>query len=158
MQLVQRQTVNAPIERLFDLVCSIQAHEATSSIDGRAVAGKTLGLAALNDITTWSAQFFGLRFQIATCVTNFNPPFSLTENLERGLLLEFGHVYTLRRLESGLVELEDRFTFRSPLGAWFDALVFKPIMTRTMSARLNGLKELAETEGWKRFLNSRSEP
>ena len=42
MQLVQRQTVNAPIERLFDLVRSIQAHEATSSIDGRAVSGKPL--------------------------------------------------------------------------------------------------------------------
>jgi hypothetical protein len=158
MQLVQHCIVNAPIERLFDLVRSIGAHEATSSIDGRAVAGKTLGLAALNDVTTWSARFFGFRFQISTRVTNFNPPFSLTENLERGLLLEFGHVYSLRILESGLVELEDRFTFRSPLGAWFDALMFKPIMTRTMSARLNGLKELAETEGWKRFLNSRSEP
>jgi hypothetical protein len=150
MQLVQNQTVNAPIERLFDLVRSIGAHEATSSIDGRA--------AALNDVTTWSAKFFGLRFQIATRVTTFNPPFSLTENLERGLLLEFGHVYSLRRLESDLVELEDCFTFRSPLGAFFDALVFKPIMTRTMSARLNGLKELAETNGWKTFLDSRSEP
>jgi hypothetical protein len=158
MQLVQHQTVNAPIERLFDLVRSIQAHEATSSIDGRAVAGKTLGLATLNDVTTWSARFFGLRFKISTRMTSFNPPFSLTENLERGLLLEFGHVYSLRSLESGLVELGDCFTFRSPLGAWFDALVFKPIMTRTMSARLNGLKELAETNGWKKFLDSRSEP
>jgi hypothetical protein len=158
MQLLQHQTVNAPIERLFDLVRSIGAHEATSSIDGRAVAGKTSGLAALNDITTWSARFFGLRFQISTRVTSFNPPFSLTEKLERGLLLEFGHVYSLHRLESGLIKLEDRFVFRSPLGAWFDALVFKPIMTRTVSARLNGLKELAETEAWKTFLNSRGEP
>jgi hypothetical protein len=158
MQLVQHQTVNAPIERIFDLVRSIQAHEATSSIDGRAVAGKTSGLAALNDVTTWSARFFGLRFKISTRMTSFNPPFSLTENLERGLLLEFGHVYTLRSLESGLVELGDCFTFRSPLGAFFDALVFKPIMSRTMSARLNGLKELAETNGWKKFLDSRSEP
>jgi hypothetical protein len=112
----------------------------------------------LNDVTTWSARFFGLRFKISTRMTSFNPPFSLTENLERGLLLEFGHVYSLRSLESGLVELGDCFTFRSPLGAWFDALVFKPIMTRTMSARLNGLKELAETNGWKKFLDSRSEP
>jgi hypothetical protein len=35
MQIVQHRTVNAPIERLFDLVRSIQAHEATSSIDGQ---------------------------------------------------------------------------------------------------------------------------
>jgi hypothetical protein len=158
MQLVQHRTINAPIDRLFDLVRSIEAHEATSSIDGRAVVGKTSGLAVLNDITTWSARFFGLRFQIATRVSSFNPPYSIAENLERGLLLEFGHVYTLRVLESGLVELEDQFIFCSPLGAWLDALVLKPIMTRTMSARLNGLKELAETDGWKRFLDSRSEP
>ncbi len=158
MQLIQHRSINAPIERCFDLVCSIRAHEATSSIDGRAVAGKTSGLSDLNDVTTWSARFFGLRFKLATRVTSFNPPFSLTENLERGLLLEFGHVYSLRMLESGLVELEDRFTFRSLLGAWFDALVLKPIMNRTMSARLDGLKELAETSGWKKFLDSRSEP
>jgi hypothetical protein len=111
MQLLQRRTINAPIERLFDLVRSIQAHEATSSIDRRAVAGKTSGLAALNDITTWSARFFGLRFQISTRVTDFSPPFSLIENLGSGLLLEFGHVYTLRRLESGLIELEDCLRF-----------------------------------------------
>jgi hypothetical protein len=157
MQLLQHRTINAPIERCFDLVRSIKAHEATSSIDGRAVAGKTSGLSALNDVTIWSARFFGLRFQISTRVTSFNPPFSITENLERGLLLEFGHVYKLQVLESGLVELEDCFVFRSPLGAWFDALVLKPIMTKTMSARLDGLKELGETDGWKTFLNSRSE-
>ncbi len=158
MQLLQHRTIDAPIERICDLVRSIQAHEVTSSIDGRAVAGKTSGLSALNDVTTWSARFFGLRFQIATRVTRFNPPFSLTETLERGLLLEFGHVYSLRVLESGLVELEDCFVFRSPLGAWVDALVLKPIMTKTMSARLDGLKELAESGGWQKFLDSRSEP
>ncbi len=157
MQLVQHCSINAPIERVFDLVRSIEAHETTSSIDGRAVAGKTVGLSGLNDVTTWSARFFGLRFQLATRVTSFNPPFSLTESLERGLLLEFGHVYNLKLLESGLVELEDKFGFRSPLGALLDAWVLKPVMSRTMSARLNGLKELAETNGWKKFLDSRSE-
>ena len=155
MQLLQHRTIQAPIRRCFDLVRSIEAHEFTSSVDGRAVAGKISGLAGFNDTTTWSARFFGWRFRLKTCVNNFDPPYIFSETLERGLLLEFAHVYSLRALENGLVELEDVFMFRSPfgiLGALFDALVLKTIMARVMTARLDGLKRLAEGDGWQAFV------
>lgn len=156
LQLVQRIIIRAPIARVFDLVRSVDAHTVTSStIGGQAVAGKTSGLAEVNDVTTYSARFFGLRFTLATRVTALNSPHSLTETLARGLFSEFGHIYALRPLESGAVELTDAFTFRSPLGvigALFDSLILKPVMIRAMTDRLEGLRHIAESDEWRRFL------
>ena len=156
MQLVQQIIIRAPIIRVFDLVRSVDAHTATSStIGGQAVAGRTSGLAELNDVTTYSARFFGLRFKLATRVTALNPPHSMTETLARGLFSEFGHVYTLRPLESGAVELTDLFSFRSPagvIGALFDRMILKPVMIRAMTDRLEGLRQIAESDEWRRFL------
>lgn len=161
MQLLQHCTIRAPIRRCFDLLRCSEAHELTSSIDERAVARKTSGLAGLND-TTWSARFFGWRFRLKTRVNNFDPPYMFSEIFERGLLLEFAHVYSLcalvyslRALENGLVELEDVFMFRSPFGILrevFDGLVLKTIVARVMTARLDGLKRLAESDGWQAFV------
>ncbi len=161
MELVQRIVITAPITRVFELVRSVDAHTATSSkIGGLAVGGRTSGLAQVGDVTIWSARFFGLRFKLATRVTALESPQRMTETLERGLFTEFGHVYTLRSLESGAVELTDAFTFRSPLGvigAVFDKLVLKPVMTKAMTARLEGLKRIAQgdewqSDEWRRFL------
>ena len=156
MKLVQQIVITAPIARVFDLVRSVDAHTATSSgIGGLAVDGKTSGLAQVGDVTVWSARFFGLRFKLATRVSALESPHRIVEVLERGLFAEFGHVYTLRPLESGAVELTDAFEFRSPLGvigAAFDELVLKPVMTRAMSARLEGLKRIAQGDDWRRFL------
>jgi hypothetical protein len=156
LQLVQHVIIRAPIARVFDLVRSVDAHTATSStIGGQAVAGKTSGLAAVNDVTTYSARFFGLRFRLATRVTALESPHRMTETLERGLFSEFGHVYTLRLLESGAIELSDAFSYRSPfgvIGALFDSLILKPVMTRAMTARLEGLRRIAESDEWRHFL------
>jgi hypothetical protein len=156
LQLVQQIIIRAPVARVFDLVRSVDVHTATSStIGGRAVAGKISGLAELDDVTTYSARFFGLRFKLAARVTALESPHRMTESLERGLFSEFGHVYTLRLLESGAIELTDAFSFRSPfgfIGALFDSLILKPIMTRAMTARLEGLRRIAESDEWRRFL------
>ena len=156
MKLVQQVVITAPIARVFDLVRSVDVHTATSGgIGGRAVGGKTSGLAETNDVTVWSARFFGLRFKLATRVTLIKSPHCIVEILERGLFSEFGHIYTLRPLESGAVELTDAFSFRSPfgvIGALFDGLILKPVMTRAMIDRLEGLRRIAESDEWRRFL------
>ena len=156
MKLVRQIVITAPIARVFDLVRSVDAHTATSGgIGGLAVGGKTSGLAQIGDVTVWSARFFGLRFKLATRVSALESPHCLTETLERGLFTEFGHVYTLRPLESGAVELTDAFNFRSPLGvigAVFDELILKPVMTKAMTARLEGLRAIAQGDDWRRFL------
>ena len=156
MKLVQHIVITAPIARVFDLVRSVDVHTATSSgIGGLAVGCRTSGLAEIGDVSVWSARFFGLRFKLATRVTALESPHHMTEILERGLFSEFGHIYTLRPLESGAVELTDAFHFRSPvgvIGALFDNLILKPVMTRAMNTRLEGLKRIAQSDDWRRFL------
>ena len=51
--------INAPIERVFDLSRSIDAHlDSTSSTGERAIAGTTTGLIGLGETVTWSAVHF----------------------------------------------------------------------------------------------------
>lgn len=150
MKLISKRLIHAPLERCFDLTRSIDVHTYTSRhIVGRAVGGKTSGLAEFDDTTTWSAKFFGLRFHLTTKVIKLNAPFAFSERLERGLFKRFEHDYTLRDLGNGVTELEDAFTFVSPLGflgTFVDNNILKPVMQRTMESRLDDIKHLAEND------------
>jgi hypothetical protein len=146
MKLIASRIIHASPERCFDLLRDIDVHTFTSrTIQGKAIAGKTTGHSELGDSTTWSAKFFGLRFALQVKVTEYDRPRRLVESLERGLLLEFGHVYTCESLSSNQTCLTDCFCFRSPIGI-FDTLVLKAIMQRNLDRRLDDLKKLAETK------------
>jgi hypothetical protein len=150
MKLVSKRIIHASIEHCFDLTRSIDVHVYTSrGIAGKALTGKVLGLANLGDTTTWSARFFGVRFRLTTNVTLVQAPVAFSERLERGLFARFEHDYTLRDLGEGPTELEDAFTFVSPLG-WLGSLVDRFILQRVMrefmESRLDDIKQLAETD------------
>jgi hypothetical protein len=146
MRLVSKQTIDAPLERCFDLARSIDVHVYTArGISGKAIAGKTSGLADLGDTTTWSARFFGLRFRVTTKVVTMKKPFGFSERLERGLFKRFEHDYALRDLGNGVTELEDAFIFESPcgwVGKLFDRFVLQKVMRETMESRLDDIKHL----------------
>jgi hypothetical protein len=149
MILKSSRIIRASVQQCFDLTRSIDVHVYTArSITGKAVSGKTSGLAELGDVTTWSAQFFGLNFALTTKVITLQAPYELSEQLERGLFKKFEHVYSLHNLGDGTTELEDVFTFVSPfgwLGRLFDLCVLQKVMRHVMETRLDDIKRLAET-------------
>ena len=54
--------IEAPIERVFDLARSVDAHTAsTSQSKERAVAGRTSGLIEQDETVTWEATHFGIK-------------------------------------------------------------------------------------------------
>src|SRR5262249_39558045 len=68
-------TFRAPIERVFDLARSVEAHLASS--DGTAeaaVAGRTSGLLELGETVTWRARHFGVTQHLTTRITAFDRP------------------------------------------------------------------------------------
>jgi hypothetical protein len=150
MTLKSKRVIHAPIQCCFDLTRSIDVHVYTArGISGKATAGKTSGLAELGDITTWSAKFFGLRFNLTTKIVSSHAPYSFSERLERGIFKRFEHDYTLRDLGEGVTELEDAFTFVSPfgwLGAAFDNCILQNVLRKVMENRLDDIKQLAENE------------
>lgn len=146
----------APVARCFDLARSVDLHqESARPIDGRAIAGRTSGLAELHDCTTWSARFFGLRFSLATRITQFEPPHHFCDELSQGLFRRFGHTYSFRSIGASQTLMADDFCFQSPLGplgAAFDALVLSRKMRAVALWRARTIRRVAESEEWRLYL------
>lgn len=124
-------------------------------IHGKAVAGRTTGLATLGDWTTWSARFFGLRFSLTTEITAFDRPNGFSDALCAGLFRHFGHVYTFQSVGPAQTAMTDEFSFQSPcgfVGAAFDALVLRPRMEVVMEGRALSIKRAAESGECRKYL------
>ena len=76
MPIVQLRTeIAAPLERVFDLARSIDAHqESAVGTQERAIAGVTHGLIELGDEVTWEARHFGIRQTLKVRITGFERP------------------------------------------------------------------------------------
>lgn len=148
--------VDAPIERVFDLVRSVDAHVATAEQTGeRPVAGVTSGLMELGDEVTWSARHLGVRWRLTSRITAFDRPHYLRDSMVRGPFAGFDHDHWFEGLPGARTEVRDRFAFRSPfgpLGGVVDRLLVGPHMRRFLERRMQGLRRLAEGDGWRRFL------
>src|ERR1051326_4825129 len=69
--------IRAPVERCFDLARSVEVHLAGNVHCGEqavAAGGVTSGLLRLSDSVTWRARHFGIRFQLTSRITAFEPP------------------------------------------------------------------------------------
>ena len=154
-QLDGRITIDAPIERCFDLVRSIDFHAAAArSIGGAAIGGKTSGLAAEGDSTRWRATFFGLRFRLTTQIEQLSPPHAIREVMTRGLFKTFSHDYRLSP-EGQHTLLEDQFVFASPfglLGRIVDRILLSKPMRRAQVERLDAIKSALESGGADAYL------
>lgn len=145
--LTFERQIEADAALVFDLCRSIDFHvEAAKGIGGRAVSGRTSGLAGLGDTTTWSARFYRLRFWMTTTITHFSAPLEFDDSMTRGLFHHFSHRYRITDNGNTCV-LEDTFTFQSPmgwLGKMVDAIVLSPALIRAQNERLDAIKNKAE--------------
>ena len=147
--------IDAPAEICFDLARSVDVHAASATpIHGKAVGGKCAGLASAGDETTWSAQFFRLRFRLTTRIVDYERPHYFTDVMCRGLFRHFGHVYTFEPLGPHRTRLMDEFSFESPfgpLGLVFDRMVLCSPMQSVADARIRFLKRVAESGEWRQY-------
>jgi hypothetical protein len=156
MLIIEEVEIEAPIERCFDLVRSVEVHEYTTEIiRGRAEGGRLEGLWQRGDRTLWSAVFFGCRFQLTMEASLVESPHFYNETLVKGLLRNFAHKYTLTTLESGLTVVRDELEVVSwlslivpPADKW---LLYKR-MQFIVRDRLVKIKLIAESSQWRDYL------
>jgi len=153
--LLSELVVEAPRERCFDLMRSVDAHLVSATkIQATAIGGRVSGLAASGDHTTWSAVFFGCRFRLETRITEYSRPDFFFDEQAAGAFKCFGHHYAFLSLGHARTLMSDRFFFESPLpplGTLFD-FCLKPMMAKALAARGNSIKRIAESEDWKEYL------
>ena len=156
MPLIKLSTViSAPRERVFDLACSIDAHQdSTEGTQERAIAGVTSGLIGLNDEVTWEARHLGLRQRLTVRVTGFDRPQHFQDIMVAGAFKSMRHDHEFFEHPSGTLMI-DHFEFQSPfglLGKIVDRFFLIAYMRRFLVRRNGILKKLAESKAWNRYL------
>ena len=148
--------VRAPIERCFDLSRSVDAHvQSTASTGERAVGGVLTGLMALGDTVTWEARHFGVRQRLTSRITAFTYPSHFRDSQVSGAFSGFDHDHHFVQLTDSTTEIRDVFVFAAPfgpLGAMVERILLTDYMRRFLMVRNQALKELLESDGWKRYL------
>ncbi|MGK0202287.1 MAG: ligand-binding SRPBCC domain-containing protein [Planctomycetota bacterium] len=148
-------SIDAPVERVFDLCRSVDAHVATARATGeRPVGGVTRGLLGLGDQVTWSARHIGWRWQLTSRITAFDRPRHFRDSMVSGVFKRFDHDHEFEQRD-GVTQVRDVFDFTSPwgpLGRVADALLVARHMRRFLERRMRDLKQLAESDAWSRYL------
>ncbi len=147
--------INAPIERCFDLACSIDLHQiSTHKTKEKAIAGRTSGLVELNDTVTWQATHFGVRQKLTSKITAFERPFYFQDEQTKGAFKSFTHQHHFKQANDKVI-MTDVFEFISPFG-WigriFNRLVLTNYMKKFLTDRNQVIKEYAESRDWEKVL------
>jgi len=158
VQLEEITTINAPIERCFDLARSVEVHLAGNIHWGEqavATAGVTSGLVSLGQRVTWRAKHFGLWQTLTSEITAMEPPGYFQDTMIHGAFRSMKHDHFFRSLSSGNTEMKDVFCFAAPfpgLGLLAEALVLRRYMRALLHERNMALKQIAESSEWRQYL------
>lgn len=150
--------ISAPPERVFDLARSIDAHQdSTEGTQERAVAGVTHGLIGLGQEVTWEAHHFGIKQRLTVRITGFERPARFQDVMVSGAFKSMKHDHEFVPQPSGTL-MVDRFEFESPfgiLGRIVDRLFLSGYLRRFLIRRNEVLKGLAESDGWRKYVDGR---
>ena len=156
-------TIHAPIERCFALSTRIELVQRTLGM--KLIGSVTTGHITANSRVTWQGWKFGLPTTHHTLITAFEPPHSLTtgkaaffqDTQERGRFAFFQHDHHFHQ-EADPVEglptttLRDEIRFAlpfGPLGRLAAKYLLAPHIRKLAHQRFALIKQLAETEGWR---------
>ncbi len=150
-------TIAAPPERVFDLARSIDAHQQSAEgTQERAIAGVTRGLIGMGDEVTWEARHFGIKQRLTVRITEFDRPFRFQDIMVSGAFKSMKHDHEFIAQPPGTL-MVDRFEFESPfgiLGRAVDRVFLSGYMRRFLVRRNQVLKNLAESEDWKKYVTA----
>ena len=149
--------VHAPVDRCFQLSCSLQlVHE---ELGMNAVRGKTTGLVAGGDVIRWEGWQLGMKHFHVSHISSFQQPAFFQDTMVEGRFKTFQHDHHFREVAGGGASpaalLEDELRFSLPFGA-LGSLVARTIMVphiqKLMLSRFGRIKRIAEGQDWHRYL------
>lgn len=147
--------VHAPIDRCFQLSCSLElVHE---ELGMNAVGGKTGGLVLGGDVVRWEGWQLGMRHSHVSKISSYERPKFLQDTMLDGRFSTFQHDHHFREMDGNLPStmLEDELRFSLPfgvLGRLVARTVMVPHIRKLMASRFARIKRIAESEDWRRYL------
>ena len=148
-------TIEAPIERVFDLARSIDLHKlSTKKTNEEAVGGKTSGLIKLGETVTWRAKHFNVYQKLTVEITEYDRPNMFRDIMLKGAFKSMKHLHKFEK-EGNNTKMIDVFEFESPfgiIGRLANSLFLKNYMTNFLIERNKELKTYAESEEWRKII------
>lgn len=148
-------TINAPIERVFDLSRSIDLHQQSMlHTNEKAIGGRTTGLISVDETVTWQAKhLLALRTLTVRISEMYFPDYFIDEMVEGDFAL-MKHTHQFETIPSG-TKMLDEFVFENPygfIGKLFNYVFLTQYMRQLLTKRNKVIKEFAETTKWKTVL------
>lgn len=149
--------INASPRLCFDLARSIDLHITSTGGSGeQAVAGVTRGLIGPDQEVTWRARHFGIRQELTSRITAFDPPRHFRDSLARGAFARFDHDHYFEP-RHGRTLMVDVFDYSAPLGllgSMAERVILDRYMRRFLIERGLGIKRVAESGDHGRYLGA----
>lgn len=120
-----------------------------------AVGGTRMGLINLDEFVTWRAKHLGKQRLLKSRITAMKKPESFTDEMIEGDFKSLRHEHHFKPVENGTLMI-DYFHYELPyntIGKLLDKFYLKRYMTKLLEARNEHLKQVAESDQWKRFLD-----
>ena len=153
--IVLHTSINAPVERCFDLARSIDLHMlSTGKSQEKAIAGRTTGLIELNETVTWQARHFGITQHLSSRITEMKRPEYFVDEMVKGAFKSIFHQHFFEAQDKSAL-MTDKFQYEVPfgiLGRLFNALILHRYMKRLLVERNKVIKTIAESEKWKEYI------
>lgn len=153
--LQEYTAIAAPIERCFDLARSVEVHLAGNVHWGETAIASDTGLLDLGQRVTWQAKHFGVRLSLTSEITSMHRPSYFQDAMIRGPFRFMKHDHIFHPVSPDATEVEDVFTFAAPLpllGQLVEICVLRDYMKALLRERNAVLRDIAETEAWRRYL------
>lgn len=149
--------ISAPIEVCFNLARSIDAHQ-TSTYDTKekAISGRTNGLIEKGETVTWEAAHFGIKQQLSVEITEMEAPYFFKDVMLKDAFKSMEHSHKFEKQGDHVTLMKDVFTYETPYGVFgrlFNSFILEKYMTSFLKKRNAILKQLAESDEWKKFIN-----
>lgn len=126
----------------------------TGETEERAVSGVTAGLIKLGESVTWEATHFGVRQRLTSVITVYDRPGFFQDEMTEGAFKSFSHDHIFE-IENGATTMTDVVRFAAPmglLGRLAERLLLARYLERFIAKRSLVIKQIAESEGWRKFL------
>jgi ligand-binding SRPBCC domain-containing protein len=145
--IILKTSINAPIERCFDLARSIDLHVQSMQSSGeKAIAGKRAGLIGLYESVTWRARHFGILFEMTNKISTMDYPTFFVDEMVKGPFKKLHHQHLFKIIDSQ-TEMTDVFEFQAPfglLGRLVEKIFLKNYMLKLIEKRNEVIKFQAE--------------
>ena len=152
--------VDAPVERCFRLATSVSFLLASAkSGNVKIVSGGKSGSLEQGDTVTWRGRMFGVGRIHSSHIEIVRPFHYLREVMVAGGFKLYEHERHFAAMDDGTrIKDEVRFSaYLGPLGRLIEKAMLRRRLTALLTWRNEALKEVAESDAWKQFLEGDSE-